>query len=251
MKNLILLCVVLLSFGNIQAQKFKNKTIKTFFNVPKDAKDYGRYMDAYSEFIRNHPLKQDNVVKYHSGQTSHRAVAVFDYDIGPLDLHQCADAAMYLWANYNYEAGFLDRLVFTGADGTVYNYLEWLEKKEREDNCDNFRKWLDLVWAYANSWSISEYDLYSVPVWDIEPGDMFVVGGFPGHVVSVVDVLVEPETSHKYFMLAESYMPAQEQYILRNPADGSVWYALESYMTHVSTPNYSFHINDLKRWRNK
>ena len=74
MKNLILLCVVLLSFSNVQAQTFKNKTIKTFFEVPKDAKNYDRYMDAYSEFIRNHPLKQDNVVKYHSGQTSHRAV---------------------------------------------------------------------------------------------------------------------------------------------------------------------------------
>ena len=179
--------------------------------------------------------------------------AVFDYEIGPLDLHQCADAAMYLWASYNYSNGpeFYERLVFNGADGTEYNYLGYLETSGKEDNCKTFRRWLDLVWTYANTWSISEYNLTSVPIWDIQPGDIFIIGGFPGHAVSVVDVLHNEETGHKYFMLAQSFMPAQDNHILKNPETGTVWYEIKSYMTNVNTPQYTFHINDLKRWRNR
>ena len=262
MKNIILLvvCMLALNISNAQYVKLKtsNKTIETYFKIPKDFKKYVRSDDAFAQWLIDHPLKKEDIVRYHNGQVKYNGRndvfhAVFDYDIGPLDLHQCADAAMYLWASYNYSNGpeFYDRLVFNGADGTEYNYLEYLGSSGKEDNCDNFRRWLDLVWTYANTWSISEYNLEPVPIWDIQAGDIFIVGGFPGHAVSVVDVLYDQETGHKLFMLAQSFMPAQDNHILNNPETGFVWYELKSFMTHVVTPQYTFHINDLKRWRNK
>jgi len=260
MKNIIYLLCLMISIP-VSAQIAKcqsSKTIKCLYKKPKQAKKYERFQDAFSEWIADHPLKKDDVLKYHTGAIKYIAPndvydAVFDYEIGPLDLHQCADAAMYLWASYNYSNGpeFYERLVFNGADGTEYNYLGYLETSGKEDNCKTFRRWLDLVWTYANTWSISEYNLVSVPIWDIQPGDVLIVGGFPGHAVSVVDVLLDSETGHKYFMLAQSFMPAQENHILKNPATGDVWYQIEAYMTHVRTPQYTFHINDLKRWRNR
>jgi len=261
MKNLIiaLMCLFVTNTMHAQHNRLKgNKNIKSLYKKPKEAKGYERYQDAFSEWLIAHPLKKDDIVRYHNGQVKYSEPndvfdAVFDYDIGPLDLHQCADASMYLWASYNYSNGpeFYDRLAFNGADGSEYVYLDYLEQTGREDNCTSFRKWLDLVWTYANTWSISEYNLRSVPIWDIQPGDIFIIGGFPGHAVSVVDVLYYPETGHKYFMLAQSYMPAQDNHILKNPATGTVWYQLESFMTNVKTPQYTFHINDLKRWDNK
>ncbi len=258
MKKIILTLLAVLTCSVMHAQHVhsKGKSIETYFKKPKGAKKYVRSYDAFAEWIVDHPLKQSNIVRYHNGQVKYSKAndifaAVFDYDIGPLDLHQCADASMYLWASYNYDAGFLDKLRFTGADGTEYIYTEWLDKKEREDNCESFRKWLDLVWAYANSWSISEYDLVSVPIWDIQAGDILVVGGFPGHAVTVVDMIFDQETGHKYFMLAQSYMPAQDNHILINPETGDVWYELKPFMTNVRTPQYNFHINDLKRWRQR
>ena len=261
MKNILLIvCMFALNIGYAQHHKLKtsDKSIKTHFKIPKIAKDYERSADAFAEWLVSHPLKKEDIVRYHNGQIKYNGrndvfAAVFDYDIGRLDLHQCADASMYLWASYNYSNGpeFYDRLRFTGADGTVYDYTEWLKNKDREDNCDNFRRWMDLVWSYANSWSISEYDMYTVPIWDIQAGDVFVVGGFPGHAVSVVDVITDKETGHKMFMLAQSFMPAQDNHILKNPETDYVWYELKSFMTHVRTPQYTFHINDLKRWRNR
>lgn len=262
MKNIILLfvCMLALNVSNAQYVKLKtsNKTIETYFKIPKDFKKYVRSDDAFAQWLIDHPLKKEDIVRYHNGQVKYNGRndvfhAVFDYDIGPLDLHQCADASMYLWASYNYSNGpeFYDRLVFNGADGTEYSYLEYLGSSGKEDNCDNFRRWLDLVWTYANTWSISEYNLEPVPIWDIQAGDIFIVGGFPGHAVSVVDVLYDQETGHKLFMLAQSFMPAQDNHILNNPETGFVWYELKSFMTHVVTPQYTFHINDLKRWRNK
>ena len=82
----------------------------------------------------------------------------------------------------------------------------------------------------------------------LQPGDVFVVGGFPGHAVNVVDVGVNEETGHKYFILAQSYMPAQQNQILLNPATGDVFYELFDFMTEVVTPDWTFHVNDLRRW---
>lgn len=253
------MCLVVSNTMHAQIGKCnQKKSIECLYKKPKEAKGYERYQDAFSEWLVAHPLKKDDVLRYHNGQIKYNGPnnvydAVFDYDIGPLDLHQCADAAMYLWASYNYSNGpeFYNRLYFNGADGTEYNYLEYLGSTGKEDNCKTFRKWLDLVWTYANTWSISEYNLTSVPIWDIQPGDIFIIGGFPGHAVSVVDVLHNEETGHKYFMLAQSFMPAQDNHILKNPETGTVWYEIKSYMTNINTPQYTFHINDLKRWRNR
>ena len=64
-------------------------------------------------------------------------------------------------------------------------------------------------------------------------GDFFIQGGFPGHAVIIVDMAeaIEPKTGggrRKYFLLAQSYMPAQDMHVLRNPAGESPWYAFDT-----------------------
>ena len=51
------------------------------------------YNDNYSKFLRQFPLKSNNEVKYYNGDSKLNSsiwAAVFDYDIGTSDLHQCA-----------------------------------------------------------------------------------------------------------------------------------------------------------------
>jgi len=227
------------------------------------------YNDTYSMFLRQQPLKQKNIVKYHNGQvrfnkTNNIFAAVFDYDIGPLDLHQCADAAIYLRAKYNYMAGFLDKLAYTFTSGSITTYKDYLagatyravnngaeiEKvynNPREDNFKTFRRWLDIVWNYAGTWSVEYFDTDPVDIRGIRPGDIFVKGGFPGHAVTVVDVAVN-ENSEKVYMLAQSFMPAQEQHILLNPKNNTVWYKLDN-SKFINTPEYVFESNQLKRFK--
>ena len=258
-------CLIsVLFFTFCQAQS----NIETKFTPPPG---YERiYNDNYSKFLRQHPLKQKNIVKYHNGQVRFNKAndifaAVFDYDIGPLDLHQCADAAIYLRAKYNYMFKFLDKLVYTFTSGFTTTYKDYLAgatystlndgteiekvyKIPREDNFKTFRRWLYLVWNYAGTWSVENYDTDLVNIHDIRPGDIFIQGGFPGHVVTVVDVAVN-SNDEKIYILAQSFMPAQEQHILLNPKNNTVWYKLDN-SEIINTPEFAFKSNQLRRFKN-
>jgi len=228
------------------------------------------YNDGYSKFLRQLPLKERDIVRYHNGQVrfskaNNIFAAVFDYEIGRLDLHQCADAAIYLRAKYNYTHKFFGRLAYTFTNGYVTTYKDYLAganylaidngsdiktvyNQPRKDNFKTFRKWLDVVWNYAGTWSVEKYDTDPVDISDVRPGDIFINGGFPGHAVTVVDVAVN-ENSEKIYMLAQSFMPAQEQHILLNPKNNTVWYKLDS-SDIISTPEYIFESNQLRRFKN-
>jgi hypothetical protein len=66
-----------------------------------------------------------------------------------------------------------------------------------------------------------------------------------------VDMAVNPITGKKLFLLAQSYMPAQETQILMNPkfrAKGC-WYDA-NFGSTLSTPEFTFYDNELMRFRN-
>ena len=98
------------------------------------------------------------------------------------------------------------------------------------------------------SLSISIFAFIVWRVCDIRPGDIFIQVGFPGHAVTVVDVAVN-RNNEKVYMLAQSYMPAQEQHILLNPKNNTVWYNLEN-LDIVYTPEFTFESNQLRRFKN-
>ena len=80
----------------------------------------------------------------------------------------------------------------------------------------------------------------------MEPGDIFLQGGYPGHAMTVVYMAVN-EKGHKIFMLAQSYMPAQEQQIVMNPLTKDVWYSLDD-LNYIITPEYTFTPKQLRRF---
>lgn len=82
----------------------------------------------------------------------------------------------------------------------------------------------------------------------IEPGDVIIRGGFPGHAVIAVDVAVN-KVGEKIYLLAQSYMPAQDIHILVNPADENLspWYSVNN-NKFIQTPEYLFYSNELKKW---
>jgi Domain of unknown function (4846) len=77
---------------------------------------------------------------------------------------------------------------------------------------------------------------------------VFIRGGFPGHAVLVVDV-AENASGKRIFLLAQSYMPAQDIHILRNPnARIDPWYHAVD-RGNLVTPEWTFQYTDLKRIR--
>jgi hypothetical protein len=65
----------------------------------------------------------------------------------------------------------------------------------------------------------------------------------------VLDTAVHPGTGRKVFLLAQSYMPAQEMHVLRSPVDAALdpWYPLDFGST-LQTPEWTFAATQLMRF---
>ena len=84
---------------------------------------------------------------------------------------------------------------------------------------------------------------------NLKPGDVLIKGGSPGHAVLVMDVARHPGTGEQLFLLAQSYMPAQDVHILQNLRDKSIspWFK-EPLQNTIFTPEWTFYANQLRSW---
>jgi len=223
--------------------------------------------NSFAWWLRGLPLKPGKPdVMLHNGQkkgnqSAHYAVVAID--VGKRDLQQCADAVMRLRAEYLYSKGNPEDIHFNftsgdRADYTRYrdgyrvniqgNKVSWSKKSSANSSHATFRRYMDLIFSYCGTASL-EKELKTREPLDIQSGDVFIQGGFPGHAVIVVDVAIDPMTGEKRFLLAQSYMPAQEMHILNNPSSthsGSPWYYIDIPDDNIITPEWIFRKNDLK-----
>ncbi len=83
---------------------------------------------------------------------------------------------------------------------------------------------------------------------DIQPGDVLIKGGSPGHAVMVMDVAVN-KAGEKIYLLAQSYNAGPKHSYLKNPMDGtsSPWYKAGNEQV-IETPEWSFTQQQLRRW---
>ncbi len=242
-------------------------SIETRFLPPQGFSRIAAEPGSFCEFLRKLPLKQDGTdVKLYDGRLKTADVhsAVIDLDIGTRDLQQCADAVIRLRAEYLYGKGSYDSIHFNFTNGFVADYKRWLngeriavdgnkaywvEKTSYSNDYSVFRKYLEIVFAYAGSLSLSR-EMDSIQVEEAQPGDVFIKGGSPGHAVIVIDMAENAVTHQKVFMLAQSYMPAQDIHILKNNNDESIspWYPLD-FGSVLVTPQWQFDSNQLMRFR--
>ena len=64
----------------------------------------------------------------------------------------------------------------------------------------------------------------------------------------VLDVAVNQDTGDKLFLISQSYMPAQQSHILKNPQNSTLspWYSVEEIGSgNVVTPEWTFDNNSL------
>lgn len=240
--------------------------IQERFLPPEGYKRLQQPDHSFAAYLCSLPLKpHDTKVRYFDGQTKRKEVyeAVIDLDIGERDLQQCADAVIRLRAEYLFKEKKFDKIRFNFTSGFPADYLKWREgyritvqgnsaswvkRAGPSAGYQDFRKYLDMVFAYAGTQSLAR-ELMPVKLEDMEPGDVFIQGGSPGHCVIVVDMAVNEGTGEKLFMLAQSYMPAQDIQILKNPHKPhmSPWYHL-NFADKLDTPEWTFTKDDLKRF---
>jgi hypothetical protein len=222
---------------------------------------------SFAAWLRGLPLKPGRPqVLLYNGQPKRRQdvhEAVVAMDVGPEDLQQCADAIIRLRAEFLWASGKARSIRFNFTNGepaefsrwsegyrpvVQANGVTWVKRAKPDGSYESFRRYLTVVFRYAGSDSLDR-ELKSVgSVPDIRGGDVFIHGGFPGHAVLVVDVAESPRTGRKLFLLAQSYMPAQEVHVLKNfeRPDLSPWYAADFGETLV-TPEWTFAKSELRR----
>lgn len=222
---------------------------------------------SFCQWLRSVPLKSDGTpVRYFHGDVKRNAqhFAVLDLDTGTKDLQQCADAVMRLKAEYHYARGDYGNIHFNYTSGHKVSFDDWRQGRKpvvrgnkvsftpnegaADDSYKNFRKYMTNIFMYAGTLSLSK-EMQPVKIKDIQVGDVFIVGGSPGHAVMVMDV-AENEAGEKMFLLAQSYMPAQDMHILKNPNDDGVgpWYSAD-FLGTLFTPDWSFSSRNLMRFK--
>ncbi|MEO8147639.1 MAG: DUF4846 domain-containing protein [Bacteroidia bacterium] len=84
----------------------------------------------------------------------------------------------------------------------------------------------------------------------IQAGDVFITGGSPGHACIVMNVAKNDKTGEVLFILAQSYMPAQEIHVLKNFSNQktSPWYSI-NFGNKLETPQWDFYSNQLMRFK--
>ncbi len=245
----------------------EGSNISTAIIVPEGYERSKVTSNSFAEYLRKLPLKPaGSPVLRHNGElkdNQNAHVAVVDLPIGKKNLHQCADAAMRLRAEYLWKRGLYSQIHFNFTSGFRADYSKWKEgyrivlngndatwvkNTTASNSYDSFWKYLETVFSYAGSLSLSK-ELKAVGLDEMEIGDVFIRGGTPGHVVMVVDMAVQPQSGQKLFLLAQSFMPAQEIEILKNPNSNSLspWYSLD-FKGDLQTPEWLFYRNELKRF---
>lgn len=247
---------------DVAQQNTEGNTVATRFNVPN-----GYIRKSYAEGTFGNYLQQlrlkpaGTFTKYYNGETKTNkvAAAVIDISVGNSDLQQCADAIMRLRAEWLFSENRFDEIAFDLTNGFRMNYSEWKKGKRLNSACngwtnegtasqthEDFMNYMKKIFTYAGTLSLSK-ELQSRNIDDLEAGDVFIKGGSPGHAVIVIDVAEGSEG--KIFMLAQSFMPAQDIEILKNPNNSSLspWFKANE-MGTLKTPEWAFDWAQLKTW---
>jgi|MDTF01.1.fsa_nt_gb hypothetical protein len=236
--------------------------LKGFYLV--DVKKY-----SYQEWLRFLPIEPKKTkIKLYNGKKKFLQLlnaGVVRMDIGTRDLQQCADAVIRLRAEYLYASKQYNQIHFNYTSGFSAQYLKWragnkiavngnkvsyyYKPKSNDKNYSGFKSYLTNVFNYAGTYSLNR-ELKTRKPDNILAGDVLIIGGFPGHVITVIAVS-KNKKGEKAVLLAQSYMPAQSIHVIRNqnkPLKGA-WFLVEDFKKNGwSTIEWSYDTQHLKTW---
>jgi Domain of unknown function (4846) len=174
--------------------------------------------------------------------------AVVALDVGDRDLQQCADSVIRLHAEWLFAQGRRDQS-YRAASGAPMPFARWARGERMvpegmtfawtvsarpDDGRAAFRRWLDGVFAFANTGSLAR-DTEPVAVDDLRPGDFVVQAGAPGHTVLVLDLARSGD--RRALLLGQGFMPAQSFHVLRpSGGAGAAWFFVEPGAAALDTP---------------
>jgi hypothetical protein len=241
-------------------------TLEQRFPVPEGVRRTPAQAGSFAHYLRNLQLRSEGtpVLLFDGSPKARQDVhaAVVDLSVGRKDLQQCADAVIRLRAEYLYANGRQDEIAFDLTNGFRVHWERWRSGervKVQGNTCSwtgggavasshaQLLRYLEFVFMYAGTLGLSK-ELIPAGTTALRAGDVLIQGGSPGHAVLVLDVAVDSD-GVQWCMLGQSYMPAQDFHVLKNPAGDVIgpWYRMVPGAT-LRTPEWTFSWNDRSRW---
>lgn len=260
--------------GN-QVKSLVNKdgdNIETRYKTPEGYTRVKLAKGSFGEFLRHEKLKKYGEKSYYyNGKVKPSEGvydSVFDIDLEGKNLLHCADACFKFRGDYLYQTGQYDKIKFNFVSAGLADFSKYtrgyrvdpetgqyflMAEPDRSEKV--YKKFMNVVYGYCGTLSLVK-DTHGVSIDDMQIGDVFVRGGTPGtkrvgHAIMVID-MAENHKGEKVFMLAQSYMPAQQTQVLVNKANKEIspWYSLDEVKKagKMITPQWTFELNELKRF---
>mgnify|MGYP000906509211 FL=1 len=260
--------------GN-QVKSLVNKdgdNIETRYKTPEGFTRVKLAKGSFGEFLRHEKLKKYGEKSYYyNGKVKPSEGvydSVFDIDLEGKNLLHCADACFKFRGDYLYQTGQYDKIKFNFVSAGLADFSKYtrgyrvdpetgqyflMAEPDRSEKV--YKKFMNVVYGYCGTLSLVK-DTHGVSIDDMQIGDVFVRGGTPGtkrvgHAIMVID-MAENQKGEKIFMLAQSYMPAQQTQVLVNKANKEIspWYSLDEVKKagKMITPQWTFELNELKRF---
>lgn len=224
---------------------------------------------SFGYWLRKYKLKADKTVRYFIGRVKgdqSGVYAVLGTRTGERDLQQCADAVIRLRAEYLLWSGRLNDIEFHSTSMQKMNFLRWCNGERfslsnnklvpyntttvSEPGKQSLDRWLDFVFVYAGTISLPKELKAKTGTSSPVPGDVIVESGSPGHAMIVVDVVVNDKNERRY-LLAQSYMPAQDMHIVNNKSNGECnpWYKTGPASNGLTTADWKFKELKFYEWK--
>lgn len=230
--------------------------LKARLLLPNSYKREETNADSWQNFLQILKLEPYNypILKYDNTpiQDQSHHVGILTYDVGNQDLQQCADALIRLRAEYLFGQKRYQDIGFNFTSGDYFSWSKYAEgfrpvingnhvkfvknsSENSKDSYSEFRKYLDIIYMYAGTISLSAELKDSKSKTEFDIGDLILTPGSPGHVVMVVDKI--SNGNKKLYALIEGYTPAQSIHILSQ--NDNPWFDIKP-SAELSTPRYYF-----------
>lgn len=210
------------------------------FKVPDGYMQQPVLPGSFAAWLQDLPLKPagTHTLTYNGqiARTDIETAAVVDISVGKQDLQQCADAVMRLRGEYLYHQKDYGAISFNFVSGFKCDYLhyangyryrngKWVLAAKKDYSYPTFMAYMNLVFMYAGTLSLQKQLLPVTDPNQLKAGDVFIHGGLPGHCFIVMDV-IENSEHKKQFLLAQSFMPAQNIQVLQY-YPGYYWFNMD------------------------
>ncbi|WP_353779839.1 DUF4846 domain-containing protein [Winogradskyella sp. 3972H.M.0a.05] len=255
----------------LKPKEYVNKeglTVKSRIKIPDGFTRVDYEDGSFQEYIRNYKLKPygAKVINYdgshYFNQIGH--FGILEIPVPKNGLQQCADALIRIRSEYLWDNNRKDEIGFNFTSGHYCSWKKYAEgyrpkvkgskvtfhKTARANNSkENFYKYLNLIYMYSGTISLYSELPKINDTNKLDVGDMLIIGGSPGHVVMIADV-IKNEAGEKRFTLLQGNTPAQSVHLLKNLEDSSMspWYDL-GLNTRIDIPGYTFYKSKYVRFK--